>query len=113
MVARNKLYAAPPYAVEQAIKKLGENLRTARLRRNLTIAEVAQKIGTGPRAIRDAEKGKPTTGIAVFAALLWTFDLVGQMEAVADPSKDERGQTLAFSQGRKRSRRSGWMDDDF
>jgi transcriptional regulator with XRE-family HTH domain len=59
MVARNKLQSAPPYQVEQALKRMGEDLRTARLRRNLTIAEVARKIGTGPRAVMNAEKGKP------------------------------------------------------
>lgn len=44
MVAKN----APPYPVEQTIKRLGVNLRTARLRRNLTIQDVAEKIGAGP-----------------------------------------------------------------
>jgi DNA-binding XRE family transcriptional regulator len=57
MAARNKLLAAPPYAVEQALKRLGANLRTARLRRNLTINDMAEKIGTGERAVVDAEKG--------------------------------------------------------
>jgi hypothetical protein len=37
MVAKNTLGMAPPYAVERALKSLGSNLRTARLRRNLTI----------------------------------------------------------------------------
>jgi hypothetical protein len=37
MAARNQLLEAQPYPVEQALKRLGQNLRTARLRRNLTI----------------------------------------------------------------------------
>jgi hypothetical protein len=32
MAARNPLLAAPPYEVEQALKTLGANIRTARLR---------------------------------------------------------------------------------
>ena len=44
-------------------------LRTARLRRNLTIQDVADKIGTGPRAVADTEKGKSSTGIVVYVAL--------------------------------------------
>jgi len=62
MTAKNTLVMAPPYPVEQAIKRLGANLRTARLRRNLTIENVAEKIGTEPRAVSDAEKGKVSTG---------------------------------------------------
>ena len=53
MTAKNTLTTAPPYAVEQTLRRLGSNLRTARLRRNLTIEEVAQKIGTGPRPVSD------------------------------------------------------------
>jgi len=77
MTARNTLIQAPPYPVERTIKRLGANLRTARLRRNLTIEEIGEKIGTGPRAVSDAEKGKVSTGIAVYTALLWAYDLLG------------------------------------
>ena len=35
MSARNPLLAAPPHAVELALKRLGANLHTARMRRNL------------------------------------------------------------------------------
>ena len=55
MTARNKLLTAPPYAVERTLKGLGANLRTARLRRNLTIGEMAEKIGTGERAVGRGE----------------------------------------------------------
>ena len=45
--------------VEQTLKRLGANLRTARIRRRLTREQVARKIGAGIRAVSDAEKGKP------------------------------------------------------
>ena len=114
MAKTNSLLTAPPYAVEKALKQLGANLRTARLRRNLTIADVAEKIGTGPRAVADAEKGKPSTAIAIYTALLWAFDLIGQLETIADPAKDKEGQTLALSRERSRARHSGReIDNDF
>lgn len=115
MVRRNPLLTAPPYAVEQTLRRLGAHLRTARLRRNLTIAEVAQKIGTGPRAVMDAEKGKPSTAIAVYTALLWAFDLLDQLDVVAEPTRDGEGQALALSRERSHARRprAGRLDDDF
>jgi len=113
MVARNLLGQTPPFPVEQAIKRLGANLRTARLRRNLTIGEVAEKIGTGPRAVSDAEKGKPSTGIVVYSALLWAYDLLGPMEALADPARDEEGLSLELSSGRTRARATEELDNDF
>lgn len=113
MSARNSLLAAPPYPVEQAIKRLGANLRTARLRRNLTIQDVAGKIGTGPRAISDAEKGKPSTGIAVYVALLWAYDLLEEFTDVADPAKDEEGLALSLSRERNRARSKDEIDNEF
>lgn len=113
MSARNKLLNAPPYAVEQTLKRLGANLRTARLRRNLTINDMAQKIGTGERAVADAEKGKHSTGIAVYAAMLWALDLLDQMAGVAAPEKDEEGRTLASSRERARARPKTGLDNDF
>ena len=107
MAARNNLLTAPPYPVEQALKKVGHNLRLARLRRKLTIEEAAQKIGTGIRAVRDAENGKPSTGIAVYTALLWLYDLLQPFEDLADPLKDKEGLALAADKEPRRARKSG------
>ena len=113
MTAKNTLVQAPPYAVEQAIKRLGTNLRTARLRRNLTIEEVGEKIGTGPRAVSDAEKGKISTSIAVYTALLWVYDLLSPMEELADPSLDEEGLLLSLTKDRARARIKEGLDSEF
>src|SRR5665213_1337690 len=113
MTARNQLLQAPPYPVEQALTRLGENLRTARIRRKLTIDEVAQKIGTGRRAVMDAEKGKTSTGVAVYVALLWVYDLLSQLNETANPAKDEQGLRLIAPKARTRARKSGELDSDF
>lgn len=113
-MGKNKLLQAPPYAVENSIKRLGANLRIARLRRNLSIQHMANIIGTGPRAVADAEKGKLATGAAVYAALLWALGLLEQLNDVADPTKDEIGKRLALSKERTRARQgSEELDNDF
>jgi len=94
-MARNPLLGTPPYQVDQALKKLGGDLKTARLRRRLTAREVAQKIGTSRYAVADAEKGKLSTGVAVYAALLWVYGLIDQLSDLADPGADEVGTRLA------------------
>ena len=114
MTRKSKLTQTPPYAVENAIKRLGANLRIARLRRNLTIKEVAEKIGTDHRAVSSAEKGKLSTGIAVYVALLWIFNMHEQLAEVADPTKDEEGQALAMAKEGERVRHGrGDIDSDF
>ncbi len=113
MVAKNLLLEAPPHQVEQALKRLGENLRTARTRRKLTIKEAAQKIGTGPRAVMDAEKGKPSTTIGAYAALLWAYDLLGPLSDLANPATDEQVLTLASAKQKIRVRKSKGLSSDF
>ncbi len=104
---------APPYEVEQAVKRLGKNLRTARLRRNMTIEQVADKIGTGPRAVMDAEKGRLGTGVAVYSALLWAYDLLRPFTDLADPARDDEGLALDQRSSRARARSGGGLDNDF
>ena len=113
MSATNKLFVAPPHPVEKALNALGTNLRTARIRRKMTIDEVATRIGTGPRAVMDAEKGKPSTGVAVYLALLWAYGLLAPVEDLADPMKDKEGLARGSAAERVRARNSGALDNDF
>lgn len=113
MAKKNTLTSAPPYAVEQALKRLGANLRTARLRRNLTIDVVAERIGTGRRAVMDAEKGRPGASAAVYVALLWAYDLLVQISELADPARDDEGLALATSRKRARAPAKGDLGSDF
>jgi DNA-binding XRE family transcriptional regulator len=113
MKARNALLGATPHQVEHALKKLGGDLKTARLRRNLTAQEVAQKIGTSRFVVADAEKGKPSTSIAAYAALLWAYGLIDGLAAVADPNKDEEGARLLLSRQPARARHRREFNNDF
>jgi len=113
MSARNALLAAPPYAVERAIKSLGFNIKTARIRRNLTRSDVAEKIGVNRRVVADAENGKPSTAIAVYVGLLWALDLVDQLSPVADPAKDAEGSALALARAPSKVRKAEILDNDF
>ncbi len=113
MSRRNKLLESPPYPVEQTLARLGANLRRARIRRSITVADAAERIGTGPRAVMDAEKGKPSTGMVVYAALLWLFDQLDQLDEVADPSRDTEGLALESTRLRQRVRKGRGLDNDF
>ncbi|MCP3380622.1 MULTISPECIES: XRE family transcriptional regulator [unclassified Bradyrhizobium] len=113
MVALNKLTKAPPHVVAKALVQLGADLRTARIRRNMTMEDAASRIGTGLRAVMDAEKGKASTGIVVYAGLLWLYDMIRPLEELADPSKDKEGLALQATRERKRARKGGGLDNDF
>lgn len=113
MSARNALLNAPPYQVEKALKTFGNDLKTARLRRRLLIEDVAQKIGTSRFAVADAEKGKPSTGIAIYAALLWTYGFIERLTDIVDPTTDEEGVALSLHRTPARAARRRKLDNDF
>lgn len=114
-MARTKtsLLSSPPYPVEEALRRLGGNLRAARLARNLRLEQVAEKIGAGRRAVAQAEKGRPGTAAAVYLALLWTYDLMGPVPQLADPATDLVGLASAARRQRARAPRSTGTDVDF
>ncbi|CAN5144736.1 hypothetical protein BH10PSE8_BH10PSE8_09520 [soil metagenome] len=102
------------------MKRLGANLRTARLRRNITLADAAKRIGASrePRAasrevVGEAEHGKPSTCIAIYTALLWSYGLVERLGSLADPSTDDEGLRLASLRERRHASKPRPLDDDF
>jgi transcriptional regulator with XRE-family HTH domain len=113
MARRSRLLEALPFAVERALKTLGSNLRTARIRRGLTLGEIAQKIGVSRRIVSDAEKGKASTGIGIYLGVLWALDLLDHVSGVADPAKDAEGLALALARERSKVRRPEILDNDF
>ena len=115
MSTRNALTTTPPYPVEQTIRQIGANLRIARLRRNLSIEHVAEIIGAGSRAIRAAEQGRVSTGVGVYIALLWAYDLLDPALELADPGKDETGLSYLAEKERQRARARNrtMLDNDF
>ena len=113
MARRSRLLEAPPYAVERSLKTLGSNLRTARVRRKLTLEDLAQKVGVSRRILSDVEKGKPSTGIGIYVAALWALGLLDHLSPVADPTKDAEGLALALARQRSRVRKTEVLDNDF
>lgn len=114
MSSKNLLLSTPPYEVEADLRQLGADIRTARLRRNLSLASIAEKLGVSRKVLADVEAGKSSTGIGIYAGVLWALGLSSRLGKVADPVTDEVGQALAAHQGRKgagRPRRT--LSNDF
>jgi transcriptional regulator with XRE-family HTH domain len=113
MPPRNSLTIAPPFAVQEALKSLGSNLRTARLRRNLSLAELAAKLGVDRHVLTDAENGKLGTSAGVYVGMLWAMNLISSLDGVADPKADEEGLALSGIDERERARTGGGPSNAF
>jgi transcriptional regulator with XRE-family HTH domain len=95
---------------EEALAKLGLRLKLARLRRNLTQLEVAQRSGATRKSIVALEEGKPSVGLGLLVKLL---GVLGYPSRIADLlESDPLGEDVAIVYGRKqaRSKRDGMAD---
>ena len=114
MAARSNIINSPPYAVEQVIKTLGNNIRTARLRRGLTLQEVAEKIGSDRKAISEAERGKIATSIALDAAACFGRSILkSSLPKLHLQPMTRKASPLLRVRERLRARRSESLNNDF
>ena len=103
----------PPAAVEAALARLGRNIRIARLRRSLTQAQLAERIGVSRFVVAAMERGKPSTSIAAYVGAIWALGLLEDLAPLADPAGDVHGMALERARAPKRAHRARTLDDDF
>ncbi|MCH9714217.1 MAG: helix-turn-helix domain-containing protein [Cyanobacteria bacterium] len=113
MAQPSPIVQQPPAAVEQALIRLGRDIRTARLRRNWRLEDLAARLGVSRFTVADVEKGKPGTSAAAYLGALWALGLLEQLTPVADPDHDSVGKTLEAARAPRVARRAGLLDDDF
>ena len=81
-----------PRKLEQKMQIVGEQIRLARLRRNLSVAQVADRATCSPATINRVEKGTPTVAIGIYLRVLYALQLEEDILLLAQ--KDELGRAL-------------------
>lgn len=87
-----------------ALERLGKDIRNARLRRGIAVADLAVRAGTSPSTIARLERGDPGVAIGTLADILVVLGLLDRFADLIDISKDELGLALAAEQGPRRGR---------
>lgn len=83
---------------------VGEQIRLARLRRNLSIAQIADRATCSPMTIARIEKGTPTVAIGIYLRVLYALQLDEDILLLAQ--KDEMGRALQDIALKRRQRAS-------
>ena len=84
----------PSFAVEESVRAFGMNIRTARLRRRLPQAMVAERAGISLNTLSKIENGDCGVAIGNVAAVLQALGLGTPLSLVAAPESDETGLLL-------------------
>jgi DNA-binding XRE family transcriptional regulator len=102
-----------PRQVNDALKVLGINIRTARVRRRLTQDELSMKCDIARKTVYAIEKGAQGPSIGSVLSVLWALGLLDSVKALADPDSDEHGKILEAATRPERARTHQVLDNDF
>lgn len=87
-----------------ALRELGEGLREARLRRRISIEDLATRAGTSRSTVTRLEQGEPGVGIGTLSDILVVFGLIDRLAELLDVRKDDIGLALESERLPRRGR---------
>lgn len=64
-----------PRKLEEKMKVVGEQIKLARLRRDLSLTQVAERATCSPLTVSRVEKGAPTVAIGIYLRVLYALQL--------------------------------------
>ena len=90
------------------LRRLGDRLRIARLRRRLSAKQVAERAGMSPMTLRSLERGGSGVTIGAYVAVMQVLGIEKDLDllAQADPMGRELQDARLPAHGRKTARRS-------
>lgn len=81
-----------PRRAEKNLQIVGEQIRLARLRRDLSIAQIAERAMCTELTVMRVEKGTPTVSMGIYVRVLFALGLDESILFIA--KDDELGRTL-------------------
>ena len=103
-MAKSTMGTKLPRKLEQKMQIVGEQIKLARLRRNLSVAQVAERATCSPLTVSRIEKGAPTVAIGIYLRVLYALQLDDDILFLA--KDDELGRALQDMNLQQRERAS-------
>lgn len=103
-MAKNTMGTKLPRKLQQKMQIVGEQIRLARLRRDLSIAQVSERATCSPLTVSRIEKGIPTVSIGIYLRVLYALQLDDDILCLA--KDDKLGRALQDMNLRPRERAS-------
>jgi transcriptional regulator with XRE-family HTH domain len=95
-----------PLPVQRALVKLGDDIRTARLRRRIPTTLMAERAMITRTTLRKVEKGDAGVSLGIYATVLFLIGMTSRLADLVDIKKDHVGLQLDEERLPKRIRRS-------
>lgn len=103
-------------SARRALEALGANIKTARLKRRISMKDFAQRVSVSESTVARLEKGDDGVSIGTLAMACLVLGEVDRVARFLDPASDDTGllldrEALPKRIGRKRKMRSKTGDD--
>ena len=95
-----------PLPVRRALRKLGGDIRDARLRRRIPTKLMAERASISRTTLNKVEKGEPGVSLGIYATILFVLGLHDRLTDLADVKTDTVGLELEEENLPQRIRRS-------
>lgn len=83
-----------PIPAARALRKLGHDLRDARLRRRITMALVAERASISKPTLIRIERGSSSVAVGNYARVLFVMGMIDRLADLADAKSDPVGLRL-------------------
>ncbi|MDR2668877.1 MAG: helix-turn-helix domain-containing protein [Desulfovibrio sp.] len=84
----------PSVSVRQSLRSFGADIKTARLRRRLTMTLVAERAGIGLSTLGKIQKGEPDVSLGNYASVIFALGLGTPFRELLNPAVDATGLLL-------------------
>lgn len=102
-----QIFTGLPLPVQRALRKLGRDIRDARLRRRIPTKIMAERASISRTTLNKVEKGEPGVSLGIYATILFVLGLHDRLAELADVRNDTLGLELEEENLPQRIRRSG------
>ena len=93
-MSKTRLDLMLPIPVRRALRKLGQDLRDARLRRRIPTALMAERASISRTTLNKIEKGDPGVSLGNYANVLFVLGMAERLGELADVKTDTLGLEL-------------------
>ena len=83
-----------PIPVRRAIRKLGRDIRDARLRRRIPTNILAERASISRTTLYKVENGDVNVSIGTYSTILFVLGMIDRVSNIADPGSDALGRQL-------------------
>ena len=102
----NRIDKGLPLPVQRVLRKLGRDIRDARLRRRIPTSIMAERASVSRTTLNKVEKGDSGVSFGIYATVLFVLGLADRIGDLADIRNDTVGLELAEENLPQRIRRS-------